>query len=56
MVAYFCFALSSANSWQVMNDDFNSEVFYNHIIDFFQLPPIRDVANKVDDILLWWNW
>ncbi|KAG1808225.1 uncharacterized protein BJ212DRAFT_1303104 [Suillus subaureus] len=50
-----CFALSSASSWWIMDDDFNSEVFYNHIVDFFELPPTQDAANEVDDILLWWN-
>ncbi|KAG2055847.1 hypothetical protein BDR06DRAFT_881548, partial [Suillus hirtellus] len=49
------FALSSANSWQIIDDDFNSKVFYNHIIDFFELPPTRDAANEIDEILLWWN-
>ncbi|KAG2072364.1 hypothetical protein BDR04DRAFT_1013657, partial [Suillus decipiens] len=51
-----CFALSSANSWQIMDDDFNSKVFYNHIVDFFELPPTQDAAKEVDGILLWWNW
>ncbi|KAG1808013.1 uncharacterized protein BJ212DRAFT_1201286, partial [Suillus subaureus] len=50
-----CIALSSASSWRIMDDDFNSEVFYNHIVDFFELPPTQDAANEVDDILLWWN-
>ncbi|KAG1837473.1 hypothetical protein C8R48DRAFT_622817, partial [Suillus tomentosus] len=49
------FALSSANSWRIMDDDFNSEVFYSHIVDFFELPPTQDAAKEVDDILLWWN-
>ncbi|KAG1811518.1 uncharacterized protein BJ212DRAFT_1448456 [Suillus subaureus] len=49
------FALSSASLWQITDDDFNSEVFYNHIVDFFELPPTQDTANEVDDILLWWN-
>jgi hypothetical protein len=38
-----------------MDDDFNNEVFYNHIVDFFELPPTQDAAKEVEDILLWWN-
>ncbi|KAG1740139.1 uncharacterized protein EDB91DRAFT_1053375 [Suillus paluster] len=51
-----CFALSHASLWRIMDDDFNSKVFYNHIVDFFELPPTQDAANEVDDILLWWNY
>ncbi|KAG2105187.1 hypothetical protein BD769DRAFT_1676118 [Suillus cothurnatus] len=46
------FTLSSANSWRIMDDDFDNEVFYNHIVDFFELPPTQDAAKEVEDILL----
>ncbi|KAG2121855.1 hypothetical protein BD769DRAFT_1671257 [Suillus cothurnatus] len=42
----------AANSWRIMDDDFDNEVFYNHIVDFFELPPTQDAAKEVEDILL----
>lgn len=55
VVAQLRFALSSANIWRLMDDDFNNNDFYNHIVDFFELPPTQGAAKEVDGILLWWN-
>ncbi|KAG2126183.1 hypothetical protein BD769DRAFT_1357888, partial [Suillus cothurnatus] len=40
-----CFALSSASTWRIINDDFNHNEFYHNIVDYFELPSSPDVTN-----------
>ncbi|KAG1822379.1 hypothetical protein EV424DRAFT_1321781 [Suillus variegatus] len=49
------FALSSAGSWRIMDDDFDQEEFYHNIVDYFELCPSREAAKEVENLLLWWN-
>ncbi|KAN0073663.1 hypothetical protein V8E55_012140 [Tylopilus felleus] len=48
------FALSSATTWNLQDDNFDYEVFYNNIVDWFEQPSqVR--AREIEMILLWWN-
>ncbi|KAG1729738.1 hypothetical protein EDD22DRAFT_960839 [Suillus occidentalis] len=49
------FALSSAGSWRIMDDDFDQEEFYHNIVDYFELCPSREATKEVENLLLWWN-
>ncbi|KIJ58630.1 hypothetical protein HYDPIDRAFT_102297, partial [Hydnomerulius pinastri MD-312] len=49
------FALSSCRSWDVKDEDFDHELFYHFIVDYFELPASREKAVEVDSLLLWWN-
>ncbi|KAG2752564.1 hypothetical protein P692DRAFT_20725836 [Suillus brevipes Sb2] len=49
------FALSSAGSWRIVDDEFNHQEFYDNIVDYLELPPSPEAAKEVDDLLLWWN-
>ncbi|KAN0085933.1 hypothetical protein V8E55_007067 [Tylopilus felleus] len=58
MIAYaaaqLCFALSSATTWNLQDDNFNYEVFYNNFVDWFK-QPLQVRAREIEMILLWWN-
>ncbi|KAH7911082.1 hypothetical protein BJ138DRAFT_1186543 [Hygrophoropsis aurantiaca] len=49
------FALSSCGSWRIIDEDFNYATFYNHIVDYFELPPTPEAKADIDNLLLWWN-
>ncbi|KAG2737853.1 hypothetical protein P692DRAFT_201732442, partial [Suillus brevipes Sb2] len=49
------FALSSAGSWRILDDDFDQEQFYHNIVDYFEVCPSREATKEVDNLLLWWN-
>ncbi|KAG1809312.1 uncharacterized protein BJ212DRAFT_1448760 [Suillus subaureus] len=49
------FALSSTGSWCIIDDEFNHQEFYDHIIDFFELAVTSNTVKEVEDLLLWWN-
>ncbi|KAG2738110.1 hypothetical protein P692DRAFT_20759654 [Suillus brevipes Sb2] len=49
------FALSSAGSWRIVDDEFNHQEFYDNIVDYLELPPSPEATKDVDDLLLWWN-
>ncbi|KAG2090398.1 uncharacterized protein F5147DRAFT_748244 [Suillus discolor] len=49
------FALLSAGSWRIVDDEFNHQEFYDNIVDYLELPPSPEAAKEVDDLLLWWN-
>ncbi|KAG2045572.1 hypothetical protein BDR06DRAFT_978116 [Suillus hirtellus] len=49
------FALSSAGSWHIVDDEFNHQEFYDNIVDYLELPPSPEATKDVDDLLLWWN-
>lgn len=49
------FALSSAGSWRIVDDEFNHQEFYDNIVDYLKLPPSPEAVKDVDDLLLWWN-
>ncbi|KAG2081107.1 hypothetical protein BD769DRAFT_1684370 [Suillus cothurnatus] len=49
------FALSSAGSWRIVDDDFDQEEFYHNVVDYFELCPSQEAAKEVENLLLWWN-
>ncbi|KAG1762792.1 hypothetical protein EDD22DRAFT_979658 [Suillus occidentalis] len=49
------FALSSAGSWRILDDDFDQEQFYHNIVDYFKVCPSQEAMKEVDNLLLWWN-
>ncbi|KIM71549.1 hypothetical protein PILCRDRAFT_82683, partial [Piloderma croceum F 1598] len=49
------FALSSANTWHVVDIDFNHEEFYTAIVNYFEITPGPVAAAEVANLLAWWN-
>ncbi|KAI6013029.1 hypothetical protein EDC04DRAFT_2579635, partial [Pisolithus marmoratus] len=49
------FALSSCGAWQVVDGEFNYEMFYNNIVDFFEDAETPEDNSIVQELLLWWN-
>jgi hypothetical protein len=49
------FALSSVTSWRSVDGDFDYEVFWNNIVDFFEDVPGPVTRRKVDNLLEWWT-
>ncbi|KAG2130264.1 hypothetical protein DEU56DRAFT_914892 [Suillus clintonianus] len=49
------FALSSVSSWRTVDGDFDYEVFWNNIVDYFEVLPGPVAKRKVDKLLEWWN-
>ncbi|KIO00463.1 hypothetical protein M404DRAFT_16375 [Pisolithus tinctorius Marx 270] len=50
------FALSSCNSWCIVDEDFDYEKFYNNMITFFKDVHTPQEQVEISDLLLWWNW
>ncbi|KAG2336251.1 hypothetical protein BDR05DRAFT_896959, partial [Suillus weaverae] len=55
VVCHVCFTLSSVSSWRTMDGDFDYEVFWNNIMDFFEEVPGPVTRRKVDKLLEWWT-
>lgn len=49
------FALSSVSSWRNTDANFNSDLFYNNIVTWFDFPRNEAAKARVDETLLWWN-
>ncbi|KAI6154852.1 hypothetical protein BKA82DRAFT_3967788 [Pisolithus tinctorius] len=49
------FALSSCESWRIKDEDFDYEVFYQNIIDYFEHPGSPERQKEIDTLLLLWN-
>ncbi|KAG2051497.1 hypothetical protein BDR06DRAFT_889701, partial [Suillus hirtellus] len=49
------FSLSNVNSWRSVDGDFNYYVFYNNIVDFFEVAPGIDAQACIKELLKWWN-
>ncbi|KAG2052043.1 hypothetical protein BDR06DRAFT_983354 [Suillus hirtellus] len=49
------FSLSNVNSWQSVDRDFDYYVFYNNIVDFFEVAPGIDAQARIKELLKWWN-
>ncbi|KAG1786404.1 uncharacterized protein HD556DRAFT_1449785 [Suillus plorans] len=49
------FALSSISSWRTIDGDFNYEVFWNNIVDFFEDVPGPVAQRRVSKLLEWWT-
>lgn len=49
------FALSSITSWRTIDGDFDYQMFWNNIVDFFEDPPGPAARGRVNDTLEWWT-
>ncbi|KAI9455109.1 hypothetical protein HD554DRAFT_1988088, partial [Boletus coccyginus] len=49
------FALSSCNFWTIKDDNFNYELFYHNIIDWFEFPASAIKSREIEKLLCWWN-
>ncbi|KAG2339508.1 hypothetical protein BDR05DRAFT_891716, partial [Suillus weaverae] len=49
------FALSSINSWRTVDGDFDYQIFWTSIIDFFEDAPGPAAQTRVNDLLEWWT-
>jgi hypothetical protein len=50
-----CFALSSVESWRNTDTNFDSDLFYNNIITWFEHPKNEEAKERVQETLLQWN-
>ncbi|KAG2753039.1 hypothetical protein P692DRAFT_201706431 [Suillus brevipes Sb2] len=49
------FALSSVTSWRTVDGDFDYELFWNNIVDFFEDVPGPVTQRRVTQLLEWWT-
>ncbi|KAG2748517.1 hypothetical protein P692DRAFT_20874833 [Suillus brevipes Sb2] len=49
------FALSSLSSWRTVDGDFNYEVFWSNVVDFFEDIPGPVMGQRVSQLLEWWT-
>ena len=49
------FALSSCNSWRIIDEDFDYAKFYNNITTFFEDVHTTQDKKAISKLLLWWN-
>ncbi|KIJ09481.1 hypothetical protein PAXINDRAFT_87389, partial [Paxillus involutus ATCC 200175] len=49
------FSLSSCKSWRNNDAGFEHDVFYNHIVNWFEHSKDSRAKARVDEVLLWWN-
>ena len=49
------FALSSVESWRNTDANFDSDLFYNNIVSWFEHPKGDQAKARVQKALLWWN-
>lgn len=58
-IAYICvqvhFALNDIGSWSRDIINFDYEVFYNNIVDYFERPPGPRAEESVKELLNWWT-
>ncbi|KAG1789841.1 uncharacterized protein HD556DRAFT_1446631 [Suillus plorans] len=49
------FALSNITSWRTVDADFDYQIFWNNIVDFFEDPPGPAALARVNKLLEWWT-
>ncbi|KAF8447389.1 hypothetical protein L210DRAFT_3330283, partial [Boletus edulis BED1] len=49
------FALSSCGTWRLLDGIFDHTLFYNNIVNWFEVTEDAEDQAFVDDLLLWWN-
>ncbi|KAG2046939.1 hypothetical protein BDR06DRAFT_851899, partial [Suillus hirtellus] len=49
------FALSSITSWRTMDGDFDYQLFWNNIVDFFEDAPGPAAQLRMKELLEWWT-
>ncbi|KAG1811124.1 uncharacterized protein BJ212DRAFT_1483796 [Suillus subaureus] len=55
VVCQVCFALSGVTSWRTIDGDFDYEMFWNNIVDFFEDVPGPVAQCRVTQLLKWWT-
>lgn len=50
------FALSNISSWRTVDGDFDYQIFWDNIVDFFEDPPGPAARARVEELLEWWTW
>ncbi|KAG2092778.1 hypothetical protein BD769DRAFT_1370718 [Suillus cothurnatus] len=49
------FALSGVTSWRTVDGDFDYEIFWNNIVDFFEDVPGPVAGRRITQLLEWWT-
>jgi len=49
------FALSSSSFWELKDDNFDYEIFYHNIVDWFECPRSQARGQEIEELLLWWD-
>ncbi|KAG2132680.1 hypothetical protein BD769DRAFT_1666128 [Suillus cothurnatus] len=49
------FALSNITSWRTVDGDFDYQIFWNNIVDFFEDPPGPAARSRMNQLLEWWT-
>ncbi|KAG1798969.1 uncharacterized protein HD556DRAFT_1440035 [Suillus plorans] len=49
------FALSSITSWRTVDGDFDYQLFWNNIVDFFEDAPCPAAQSRMKELLEWWT-
>ncbi|KAG1811596.1 hypothetical protein EV424DRAFT_1542475 [Suillus variegatus] len=49
------FALSNITSWRTVDGDFDYEIFWNNIVDFFENAPGPAARARLSELLEWWT-
>ncbi|KAG2740324.1 hypothetical protein P692DRAFT_201728313 [Suillus brevipes Sb2] len=49
------FALSNITSWRTVDGDFDYQIFWNNIVDFFEDAPGPAAQARVNNLLEWWT-
>ncbi|KAG2743431.1 hypothetical protein P692DRAFT_20746129 [Suillus brevipes Sb2] len=49
------FALSNITSWRTVDGDFDYQIFWNNIVDFFEDPPGAAARSRINKLLEWWT-
>ncbi|KAG1902951.1 uncharacterized protein F5891DRAFT_1186092 [Suillus fuscotomentosus] len=55
IVCQVCFALSCVSSWLTVDGDFDYELFWNNVMDYFEVVPGPVTKHRVDKLLEWWT-
>ncbi|KAG2352700.1 hypothetical protein BDR07DRAFT_1436452 [Suillus spraguei] len=49
------FALSNITSWRIVDGDFDYQIFWNNIVDFFEDAPGPAAQARVNELFEWWT-
>ncbi|KIK31501.1 hypothetical protein CY34DRAFT_19859 [Suillus luteus UH-Slu-Lm8-n1] len=49
------FALSNITSWRTVDGDFDYQIFWDNIVDFFEDPPGAAAQSRINKLLEWWT-
>ncbi|KAG1868167.1 hypothetical protein C8R48DRAFT_599093 [Suillus tomentosus] len=49
------FALSNVTSWRTVDGDFDYQIYWNNIVDFFEDAPGPAARVRVNELLEWWT-